>query len=104
MFLILSSVILNECKIKFFFLKKKLIGTNLLKAPSRHKKFFHQIVNEVFLIKIHFFFFEFQSIYYNFTLETFNPLNKIFSNIGSNTLTRTKLSICVENRFECLEI
>jgi hypothetical protein len=72
---------------KNFFLK-----TNLLKAPSRHKKFFHQISFEYFNLNVFFYFFEKAKILINNSILFFQKLNLIFEKIGSNTLTKTKFS------------
>jgi hypothetical protein len=78
--------------LNFFFVKNRKNQTNLLKAPSRHKKFFHQISYEFYTIKINF---NFNLIYvdYKNILVLFNILNTVFLKIGSNTMTRTKLMI-----------
>lgn len=71
-------------------MKTKKLETNLLKAPSRHKKFFHQIFVETFYLKM-FLYFDIKAKLCLQTLNTFfNKLNKIFVKFGSNTLTRIK--------------
>lgn len=104
MFLLFSKFTINDCEIKFLFFKKKKLKTNLLKAPSRHKKFFHQIVNEVFLIKIFFYFYNYVYMNSDLLVNLFNHINNIFLNIGSNTLTRTRLSMSTKNKFRQLDL
>jgi hypothetical protein len=91
-FLLFSKIFLKNCLVSFFFRKDNLNKINLLKAPSRHKKFFHQIYYEYFQVK---FIFRFKKIFkkINNTIIIFNVFNKIFLKIGSNTLNRIKLSI-----------
>ena len=105
MFLLFSKFFITNCNINFFFFKKKKLKTNILKAPSRHKKFFHQIVNEIFFMKIFFYFFENLSCQNNkILLNTFNYLNNLFLKIGSNTLTRTKFIFCKKNQFISIDL
>ena len=59
-FLIFSKVFFKNCFVSFFFNKLKLNKINLLKAPSRHKKFFHQIYTEYFQVT---FIFRFKKIF-----------------------------------------
>ena len=105
-FLLFTKFFFKGCVVNFFFTKNRNTQTNILKAPSRHKKFFHQIFFEYYTIKINFFFTN--SIFRklstirdlekpntslkNLTL-VFKNLNILFKKIGSNTLNRTKLSI-----------
>jgi hypothetical protein len=91
-FLLFSKIFLKNCLVSFFFRKDNLNKINLLKAPSRHKKFFHQIFYEYFQVK---FIFKFNKIFkkINNTVEIFTKFNKIFKKIGSNTLNRVKFSI-----------
>ena len=55
-FLLFTKIFFKGCVVNFFFTKNKNSNTNILKAPSRHKKFFHQLFYEYFIIKINFFF------------------------------------------------
>lgn len=91
-FLLFSKIFFKNCLVSFFFRKDKLNKTNLLKAPSRHKKFFHQIYCEYFQVK---FIFRFNKIFkkINNITYVFIPLNKLFKKVGSNTLSRFKLSV-----------
>ena len=47
-FLLFSKTFFKNCKVTLLLNKKRKIITNILKAPSRHKKFFHQIFHEIF--------------------------------------------------------
>lgn len=96
-FLLFSKIFFKNCLVSFFFRKDRLNRINLLKAPSRHKRFFHQVFYEYFQVK---FTFRFKKIFKVFTntFDLFNRLNKIFLKIGSNTLNRVKLSVS----FSCL--
>lgn len=99
MFLLFSKIFFKNCKISLLFSLKKKTQTSLLKAPSRHKKFFHQIVYEVFLVKIFFKFNKEIILLNNNSIKVFNLLNSIFINIGSNTLTRIKFITSIQNKF-----
>lgn len=90
-FLFFSKIFFKSCTLNFFFTKNKKNQTNILKAPSRHKKFFHQIYYEYYNIKITFCF---KSVVFLPTavLNLFRCLNLIFLRVGSNTMTRTKIS------------
>ena len=102
-FLLLSRIFFKNCKVDFLLLKKTKLTTNILKAPSRHKKFFHQIAVESFFLKI---FFVFKIV--NPTnsggsfLELNGKLNNIFLKLGSNTLNRVKFTTSFKKnvRFE----
>jgi len=91
-FLLFTKIFLKGCSVNFFFNKHKANQTNLLKAPSRHKKFFHQIYYEYFQVKI-FFKFNFKNkINLGSTTNIFDKLNFLFRAVGSNTITRMKFS------------
>jgi len=91
-FLLFTKIFLKNCLISFFFKKDSKNKTNILKAPARHKKFFHQVFYEFFEIK---FFLRFNSVFKNIktTIMVFKRFNKVFKRIGSNILNRVKLSI-----------
>ena len=96
-FLLFTKIFFKGCVVNFFFTKNKSTSSSILKAPSRHKKFFHQLFYEYFTIKINFFFKNFTFlqikpttlVYLSFV---FLNINTIFKKINSNTLTRVKLS------------
>lgn len=91
-FLLFTKIFVKNCLVSFFFKKFIKNKTNILKAPSRHKKFFHQVFYEFFQIK---FFFKFKVVFSGLkvTLKLFKKFNKVFLKIGSNTLNRVKISI-----------
>ena len=91
-FLMFVKIFFKICSVSFFFTKNKSIYTNILKAPSRHKKFFHQVVYEFFTTKVNFFFKSFFLKYVLLSIPTFNIINNVFYKIGSNTLTRVKFT------------
>jgi hypothetical protein len=101
-FLLFSKLFLQTCKVTILISKKKKILTNLLKAPSRHKKFFHQIFHEIFRLRV---FFLFNNILINSyhpnnikklhilnSVNFFSNLDKFFTKIGSNVLSKNKFS------------
>ena len=92
-FFIFVKVFFKNCYISFFFTKSKNTFTNILKAPSRHKKFFHQVVYEFFTTNVNFKFNNIQVVNLSTILPNFNKLNIIFKKLGSNTLTRTRCTI-----------
>ena len=88
-FVLFSQIFFKNCKISIKFSKKENDKTNLLKAPSRHKKFFHQIFYEYFSLV---FFFFFKNVFISLTnvYAVFIKLGLVFLKIGSNTISRTK--------------
>ena len=99
-FLLFTKIFFKGCVVNFFFTKNRNNKINILKAPSRHKKFFHQLFYEYFIIKVNFFFKKTirlqqhegsNNLVDNLPLIFLN-MNSIFSKINSNTLSRTKLS------------
>ena len=104
-YLLFSKIFFKNCCVSFNFSKNKGSSVSFLKAPSRHKKFFHQVTIEIFFLKI---FVNFNSkICINFLkneLFLFNYLNQFFRNIGSNTLCRVKFSTIFfkTNRYELI--
>lgn len=53
-FILFSRTLIKNCKITTRFFKKNSNKVSVLKAPSRHKKFFHHIYTESFFLKITF--------------------------------------------------
>ena len=90
-FFLFTKVFLTNCNVNLLFQKKSKHPTTFLKAPSRHKKFFHQTFFEFFVVKIYFHFLK--KIKVSNSSLIFKKLNNFFFNIGSNVLTRTKISI-----------
>lgn len=90
--LFFSKIFFKNCVVSLLFLNKKAHKVSLLRAPSRHKKFFHQIFLETFLLKLF--------LRYNYTnnitskngLHIFKGLNSsVLLKMGTNTLSRSKL-------------
>lgn len=104
-YLLFSNFFFKNCSVSFNFLKKKNNTISFLKAPSRHKKFFHQTTIEVFFLKI-FLNFKLQLKIVNSVNELllFNYLGGFFTSIGSNTLCRIKFTTIFFNlhKFELL--
>jgi hypothetical protein len=103
-FLLFSKIFFKTCKVTLLLSKKKKFLTNMLKAPSRHKKFFHQIFHEIFRLRVFFFFNSLKEYSYEGctlklnilnSIEFFFKLNNIFTKIGSNIFSKTKFThIC----------
>jgi hypothetical protein len=99
-FLLFTKIFLNGCLVSFFFKKNKVNLTNILKAPSRHKKFFHQVFYEFFQVNVFFNFTKIKTLKNIYCgVATFEKLDLIFQKIGSNTLTRTKILISFVTSF-----
>jgi hypothetical protein len=91
-FFLFFKVFFKNCKLTISYKNKKKLQTSLLKAPSRHKKFFHQICFENFILKTYFYFFFKNKIATHNSIIFFKRINLIFEKFGSNVLTKTKLS------------
>ena len=100
-FLLFAKIFLPKCNTSILFSSKKSLNTSILKAPSRHKKFFHQVFLETFSIKIFLHFGILHSDNHKnicinkncfYSVTFFKDLDALFSNVGSNILTRTKFS------------
>ncbi len=92
-FLLFSKVFFKNCSTNLLFNSMKKNQINFLKAPSRHKKFFHQTFFEFFQIKVFLKFNLQKKLYITNTIVLFKKLNLVFLNLGSNLLTRTKFKI-----------
>ena len=91
MLLLFSKIYFKNTSISVIFKKTKTKTISLLKAPSRHKKFFHQFFFEFFFLK----FFLKKKIKQtsNDTKKKFFFLKKnFFHEIGNNVMVRTKFS------------
>lgn len=92
-FILFSKTVLKSCRVTTMFFKKNTTSTDILKAPSRHKKFFHHVHTEYFFLKISFLFLK------KFTLNALDFLNffkksaVVFKKFGSNTLNNTRYSL-----------
>ena len=101
--LLFSKIFLQDCKLNILYKKTKKLQTSFLKAPSRHKKFFHQISSKIFSMKI---FFKYCLKKHSFKVNDINfdkiffNINTLFSTIGSNILTKTKLLISFKVTFD----
>ena len=94
MFLLFTKIFISSCIVSFFFKKNKVNCTNILKAPSRHKQFFHQVFYEFFQVNVFFSFIKIKSITKTEnSIIIFNKINLVFQKIGTNILTRTKTLI-----------
>lgn len=92
-FILFSSIFFKNCETSLMFKKEKKNQISLLKAPSRHKKFFHQISVDSYSIKIFFNFTKRFNICSNKSVAFFNGLVGFFLIFGSNTITLTKVSL-----------
>ena len=91
--LLFSKIFFKNTHTGIIFKKISKKKTSLLKAPSRHKKFFHQVFYEYFILKV---FFKINVTYIYTKLNTpvtvFRYVDGCFlKKIGSNVLSRTKL-------------
>ena len=93
MFLLLNKIFIKNCLINVKFEKFKKFNLTFLKAPSRHKKFFHQIATEYFVLKIFLNFFSIKALPKKKLFFIFYYFNRLFLGIGSNTLTRFKFTL-----------
>ncbi len=94
MFLLFTKIFVSGCVVSFFFKKNKVNCTNILKAPSRHKQFFHQVFYEFFQVNVFFNFIKMKTITKTGnSVVIFEKLNLVFQKIGTNILTRTKILI-----------
>ena len=104
-YLLFSKFFFKNCNVSFNFFKKKINKISFLKAPSRHKKFFHQVTTEMFFLKIFFNFkTEIKILDIKNELCVFTHLRKFFNTIGSNTLCRVKFTTIffILHKFELL--
>lgn len=90
----MSKLFLKKTTINLNFKKYRKYATNILKSPCRHKKFFHKVVYEYFVVSITYRFLEKKLFSKKFNiLKLFRKLNKFYDFIGTNSLTRTKFLI-----------
>jgi hypothetical protein len=98
-FILFSSIFLKSFKIKLNFFKKRFNYTNILKAPSRHKKFFHQVGYECFLVKV--IFYSNAELLLALDIKNsvtfFGGVDTLFQNFGSNTLNRINFTLRYSN-------
>lgn len=94
LFILFSKIFFKKYKLNVLYLNKKIDKFNILKAPSRHKKFFHQVFTEYFCIKFIWFI---QNNKQCCGIDLFEKLNFIFLKIGTNTLSRFKFKLIFLN-------
>jgi hypothetical protein len=98
-FILFSKIFFKNYNLNIFYNNKKTNKINILKAPSRHKKFFHQVYMEYFCVKftwsVNCNFYKIPIIDY---IKIFKKINLIFLKIGTNTLTRVKLKLVFKNQ------
>lgn len=105
--MLFSKMFLIRCKTSLLFSKNLRNSNNILKAPSRHKKFFHQTTFELFTVKATYSFFILAKnplLLNNIAKAVllFKKINVCFLHIGSNTLNRIKISICFNIKLNLL--
>lgn len=103
-FILFSKTFFKSCKVSMFFPKSQKLDLIFLKAPSRHKKFFHETFFEKFKVNI-----IYKVMYFNkktykheavilsnvhTTNLTFIKLNNLFDLFDSNTLAKCKFKVC----------
>jgi hypothetical protein len=94
-FLLFSKIFFKNCSVKLKFEVLKTTQLSMLKAPSRHKKFFHQICLEFFILKVFYKFFKKMSVQLYKCITLKKKVLKIFNDFGSNILTKHKtILIC----------
>jgi hypothetical protein len=98
-FILFSKIFFKNYNLNIFYNNKKTNKINILKAPSRHKKFFHQVYMEYFCVNF------IWSINYNYDkifipnyIHIFKKINLIFLKIGTNTLSRVKFKLIFKNQ------
>lgn len=107
LFMLVSKFFLNQCNVSLLLKKDFKNNTNILKAPSRHKKFFHQVTFELFTVKVIYSFGEFFKKIFLLNSITkvmffFKKINVCFLRIGSNTLNRVKIIVCFDIKINLL--
>lgn len=93
--LLFLKILMINCDVKIHFLKQKSEILNILKAPSRHKKFTHQYFFEFFLVKLYLNFCQFINITINYDdiLPYFFLLINISRMFTSSLLVQIKFKI-----------
>ena len=94
--LLFSKIYNRSCKMSLLYTNKKKCITSFLKAPSRHKKFFHQIVLEIFSVKFFFKFLFFKKINYKSNHLVLIKKKNFFQKVGSNNFTLVKFLISIK--------
>lgn len=101
-FLLFSKTFFKYCKVSLLFFKPKTLNVTFLKAPSRHKKFFHETTFVKYTVKLTYNVFLGKFVKTRVVLphvsqvnKTFVKLNQLFDVLGSNTLSKCKFKIAV---------
>jgi hypothetical protein len=99
-FILFSKIFFINYNLNIRYTKQQILKLNLLKAPSRHKKFFHQIFLEYFCVNFNWCI-DLQKKYVDIfmCINIFLKLNNIFLKIGTNTLNRNKFKLVFLNVF-----
>ena len=82
-----------------FFRKRYKGVVNMLKAPCRHKKFFHKLVYEYYTVNITYLYKD--KILFDGQVSTsrlFARLSKFYNRFGTTSLCRTKLLVVLPMR------
>lgn len=102
LFFLFTKIFFANCTTSIMFQRIKANQLNILKAPSRHKKFFHQICVELFVVKVYYYYDCTHPIALVSFPNFFKKMDGIFLKVGSNTLTRTKF--LVEGNFNIVDL
>ena len=104
-FIMALSCFLNKefFETSLIFTKKKFFKINLLKSPVRHKKFFNQIFSEIFCVRLCIFYKTTSCIDYAELTTMFLLFKSQLDVLGTNLLTRTKISICFLHAFSIID-
>jgi len=94
LFIFLTKFFLKDFTINMCFKKYYKNIVNVLKAPCRHKKFFHKLVYEYYTVNI---VYKYKKLYVlKKKFETsffFYNLKKFYNKIGTTSLSRTKILV-----------
>jgi len=94
LFIFLTKFFLKDFTIDMHFKKYYKNIVNILKAPCRHKKFFHKLVYEYYTVNIVYKYKKFFTLKKKFeTSFFFYNLKNLFNKIGTTSLNRTKILV-----------
>jgi len=102
-FILFSRVFLKFVKISLFFPKNIKVSNSILKAPSRHKKFIHQLCFEYFTIHMNLFYINKFILVDKNLFFIKNLIDSIFLKIGSNILNRVKFILIAKTKLPNLK-
>jgi hypothetical protein len=107
LFIILSKFFLKDFCINMFFKKCRKNVINVLKAPCRHKKFFHKLTYEYYIVNIVYRYKKEYTLYKKIKMSGFlKRFSRVYNRFGTTSLCRTKLLIIVPsvlvNFFKCV--